>query len=234
MKAVILAGGEGKRLRPYTYVLPKPLLPLGEEPILDRILEKLRKQGITDIFLAVNYKEQLFKMIYGDGSEKGVNITYLKESKPLGTAGPLKNLEGKVTESFFVINGDVISDLDVRELEKFHERTNSDITVVTRKIKTPINFGVLDVKEDQIVKWTEKPIIESEIATGMYMINPFVLKYIPYDNFYDMNNLVGEVMKNKGKVFRFEYDGQWIFDVGSRKDYKEAQEFFGGSSEAKK
>ena len=227
MKSVILAGGEGKRLRPYTLVLPKPLLPLGEEPILDKILEKLKKQGITDIFLAVNYKEQLFKMIYGDGSEKGINITYLRESKPLGTAGPLKNIEGKVTEPFFVINGDVISDLNVRELEKFHERINSDITVVTRKIKTPIRFGVIDTEEERVVKWTEKPIIESEIATGMYMINPSVLKYIPSDSFYDMNSLVGEVMRDNGRVFRFEYEGKWLFDVGSIRDYEEAQEFFG-------
>lgn len=226
MKAVILAGGKGKRLRPYTYILPKPLLPLGKKPILDIIFEKLKKQGIKDIYLAVNYKENIFRTLYGDGSEIGLNITYLKESKPLGTVGPLKSIEGKVTEPFFVTNGDIISDINVKELRKFYEKTKADITVVTRKIDVPINFGVLEVKKDKIVKWIEKPKIKLEIAAGMYMLSPSVLKYIKKDEFYNMNDLVKKVIRRRGKVSRFLYEGQSLLDISAIEDYKLAIKSF--------
>ena len=117
MKVVILAGGRGKRLRPYTDIIPKPLMPIylqgGAKPILEVIIQRLRKQGIKDFFLTVNYKDYLFKTVFEDGSKYGVNINYVKENKPLGTAGPLKNLEGKLKGEFFVMNGDLLTDLKI-------------------------------------------------------------------------------------------------------------------------
>lgn len=225
MKVFILAGGEGKRLRPYTYVLPKPLLPIGEQPILDRIFENLKKQNIKDIFLAVNYKDYLFKMIYGDGSKIGLNITYINESKPLGTAGSLSILNGKILEPFFVTNGDVICNLDLNKLEEFHKKNGCDITVVTRKISTQINFGVLQIEEDKILGWREKPKIESEISAGMYMLNPEVLKCIPEDNFFNMPDLFQKVIEHGGKVRRFLYEGE-ISDVSDLTEYEKIRSNF--------
>ncbi len=225
MKIVILAGGEGKRLRPYTYVLPKPLLPIGDKPILDITLEKLKTQGIKDIILAVNYKAGLFDIIYGDGSSRGMNISYLRESQPLGTAGPLRSLKDKIFDDFFVMNGDIICDLNLEDLKKTHREAEADITVVTRKIETPINFGVLQIENEKIVGWDEKPKIKSEISAGMYMLKPSVLDLIPKNEFYDMNDLVKRIILNGGKVLRFLYGGD-LLDVGNREDYRKAQNNF--------
>jgi NDP-sugar pyrophosphorylase family protein len=224
MKVVILAGGEGKRLRPYTEVIPKPLLPIGREkkPVLDRVLRQLKIQGYNDVVLAVNYKVDYFRYFFKDGSERGMAITYSEELKPLGTAGPLKNLEAQLTEDFFVMNGDLITDLDVREVEKFHKQQEADVTIVTRNIEIPVDYGVMEVKGDRVVGWNEKPKLRSEISTGMYMVNPKVLGYVPRNQFYGMNDLVGSIIADKGKVLRFLYDGRWI-DIGKIDDFEKAQ-----------
>ena len=222
MKATILAGGEGKRLRPYTFVLPKPLLPVNGEPILDAVLRNLKKQGIEDVFLSVNYKSHLFEIIYGNGEKIGLNIHYLKEKKPLGTAGSLKLLQGKIFENLFVTNGDVICDLNLEELERFHDENKCDITVVGRKITIPVNFGVLKITNDKIVEWAEKPKIDLEISAGMYLLNPNVLKYIPENSFFNMPDLVKKVIENNGKVMRFLHDGDLI-DVSDLDEYKKIQ-----------
>ncbi|MBI2630276.1 NTP transferase domain-containing protein [Candidatus Pacearchaeota archaeon] len=226
MKVVILAGGEGKRLRPYTLVLPKPLLPIKDKPILDIVLERLKHQGIVDIFLSVNYKSKLFEMIYGDGKEIGMNIKYIKENVPLGTAGSLYFIKDEIKESFFVTNGDIISELDIKALEEFHKKIRADITVVTRKIETQIQFGVLKKYSDRIVEWSEKPKIDSEISAGMYMINPLVLGLIKENEFCDMPTLVRRVMENGGNVFGFEYSGK-IYDIGHLEEYEKVCEEFG-------
>ena len=219
MKAVILAGGEGKRLRPYTFVLPKPLLPVNEEPILDAVLRNLKEQEVKEIYISINYKSHLFEMIYGKGEKIGLNIDYLKEEKPLGTAGSLKLLQGKISENLFVTNGDIISNLNLKELEKFHEENKCDITVVSRKIKVPVNFGVLRIINDKIVEWAEKPKIGLEISAGMYLLNPDILKYIPENNFFNMPDLVRKVIENNGKVMRFLYDGN-LTDVSDLDEYE--------------
>jgi NDP-sugar pyrophosphorylase family protein len=222
MKAVILAGGEGKRLRPYTFVLPKPLLPVNGEPILDAVLGNLKEQGIKDIFLSINYKAHLFEIIYGNGKKINMNINYLKEEKPLGTAGSLKLLQGKISENIFVTNGDVICNISLKELEKFHNENMCDITVVSRKILTPINFGVLKIIDDKVTGWYEKPKINSEISAGMYLLNPNVLKYIPENNFFNMPDLVKKVIENNGKVMRFLHDGE-VVDVSDLDEYEKIQ-----------
>lgn len=222
MKAVILAGGEGKRLRPYTFVLPKPLLPVNGEPILDAVLRNLKEQGIGEIYISINYKSHLFEIIYGNGEKIGLNINYLKEEKPLGTAGSLKLLQGKVFENLFVTNGDVICNLNLGELEKFHDENKCDITVVSRKITVPVNFGVLKITNNKIVEWAEKPKIGLEISAGMYLLNPNVLKYIPENSFFNMPDLVKKVIENNGIVMRFLHDGDLI-DVSDLDEYEKIQ-----------
>ncbi|MEK6760763.1 MAG: sugar phosphate nucleotidyltransferase [Nanoarchaeota archaeon] len=222
MKAVILAGGEGKRLRPYTEIIPKPLLPVNGEPVLGIIIKKLKEQGIEEIILAVNYRDYLFKTLFGDGSNFGVKIYYSGESEPLGTCGPVKNVENLLDDDFFVMNGDLITDVDIREVEKFHKKNNADITVVTKMVENKINFGVMKVKDDEIISWDEKPTIKSEIGTGMYVINPRALMYIPPNKFYNMNDLVSDVIMSGGKVMHFLHEGDWV-DIGLKDDYEKVQ-----------
>jgi NDP-sugar pyrophosphorylase family protein len=226
MKVVILAGGEGKRLRPYTYILPKPLLPIGEKSILDIVIEKLKVQGIKDVFLAVNYKADIFQTIFGNGSSRGVNISYIKESTPLGTAGPLKSFDGNANEDFLVMNGDIIAEFDIKELEDFHRKSGSDLTIVTKKIETPIEFGVLKTEADRVIDWIEKPKIESEISCGIYIVNSSVLKYIPENKFFGMPDLAREIMNCSGKVCKFEYKGK-MFHISQIKDYENAENDLG-------
>lgn len=223
MKAVILAGGKGKRLKPYTEVIPKPLLPINEKPVIELIFDNLKSQGIKDIILATNYKSYLFETLFGDGKEKGIKITYIKEPKPLGTAGPLKILDGKINEDFFVMNGDLITNLNITDAEINHKKNNADVSLVTRNIEIPVNYGVMKIENENVTDWTEKPTIKIKICTGMYIINPRVLKYIPENRFYNMDEFVRRVIENGGKVVEFLHEGQWI-DIGKIDDFEKAQE----------
>lgn len=223
MKALILAGGEGQRLRPYTSILPKPLLPVGNRPIIEIIIERLNQYGINEIILLTNYKSELFEAILGNGERLGVKINYSRESKPLGTAGPLKLMENQIDGDFIVINGDVITDLKFNELIDFHKQNNSDITLVTKKEEILLNYGLIKLDNSSVIGWEEKPVIKSEVSAGIYILNKRVLKNIKEDEKMDMPELVLRVIGNKGKVNRFLYSGKWI-DVGRIGDYQKAND----------
>jgi len=220
MKVIILGGGEGKRLRPWTEIIPKPLLPVNGKPILGIILNKLKRQGITDIILAVNDDiSYLFKMLFEDGSSYGMNISYSIESKPLGTAGPIKLAENALKENFFVMNGDLVTDINPFDVKRVHEEGNADITIVTKEIETNIDFGIID-SDGKIVKGIrEKPVITSEVNTGMYIIKPSVLHDIPENEFFHMTHLIERVIQRGGKVLKYPYNGEWV-DIGLKKDYE--------------
>jgi mannose-1-phosphate guanylyltransferase len=226
MKVVILSGGKGTRLKPYTEVIPKSLLPLNGKPVLEIILERLKNQGIDEVILAVNYGAYLFKTLFGEVANNGMKIQYSSETSPLGTAGPLKLLEGQITENFFLMNGDLITDLEINRVKEFHEKMGADITVVTREIEIPIEYGVILAKEGKIAEWEEKPKIKLKISTGMYLINPEMIDLIPQNEIYNMPDLVLEVIKRGGNVLEFLHDGEWI-DMGTIEDYKKAQEHLG-------
>jgi len=222
MKAVIMAGGEGNRLRPYTYVIPKPLLPLKDKPILEIIINKLRDQGVEEIILSTNYKSELFEILFGKGENHGVSITYSKEKTPLGTVGPLRLIKEMVDEDFILMNGDILTDLDVGKVMDFHKKNNADITVVTKKHLIPLDFGIVKVENGEIKCWKEKPKIKSEISTGIYIINPSVIRHIPENEKYDMPQLIGKIIEEGGKVSRYLYEGRWI-DIGKIEDFEKAQ-----------
>lgn len=223
MKAVILVGGEGQRLRPYTKILPKPLLPLGEKPLLEIILERLKKFGIKDVILLTNYKAKLFELLFGDGKEIGMNIEYSKESKPLGTAGPLSLIKEKLDKDFIVMNGDILTDLNFNELVKFHKKNKADLTIVTKEEEICFEYGIIKIKGKKVIGWEEKPVMKEEISTGIYVINSSVLKYLKKNQRINMDILINKLIKNKCKVLRFFYSGKWI-DVGRLDDHKRAQE----------
>ena len=214
-----MVGGLGTRLRPYTQVIPKPLLPIGEQCSLDINLKKLNESGVEEVILAVNYKSEIFESYCGDGSKYGLTISYSKEKEPLGTSGPLSLLKDQLTEDFIVINGDVITDLNFSDLMKFHKKHNADITVVTKDFNFPLAYGVIKTDGDRVVHLEEKSNIKAEIIAGIYAISPRVLADLP-SGFSLMTDFIREHIK--GKVLHYKLEGYWL-DIGQTKDYEQAQ-----------
>ena len=223
MKVVILAGGLGARLQPLTFSIPKPLLPVGEKPILEIILSKLKSQGLTDIVIAVGYKSELIKTYFGNGEKFGVNIEYMDEDKPLGTAGPLALLREKhdIKEPILLMNGDILTKLDFNKLIEFHREKSADITVAIKKHEQKSPFGVIELDGDEIKKIREKPIIMFDISTGIYVLSPSVLETVPKDTFYRMPDLIKEAMERGKKVLGYRFDEYWI-GVEHMDNYEEA------------
>lgn len=207
MKVVILAGGLGKRLRPLTFAIPKPLIPIGEKPILEILISRLKKFGLVDIILAVGYKSELIKTYFGNGSKFGVNISYVEEPRSLGTAGPLKLVD--LNEDFLVMNGDILTDLDFSKLIEFHKTNNNDLTVGIREEEHKTRFGVLDLEGDDIKGIREKPIFNFNISAGIYIVNPKLLYLIPNKK-YDFPNLMLDSISKNYKVKGYKIEEDWI------------------------
>lgn len=207
-----MAGGLGTRLRPLTFSIPKPLLPVGEKPVLEIILSKLKKQGLKDIILSVGYKSELIKTYFRDGSKFGVNIRYFDEDKRLGTAGPLRMIRDKfkIHEPFIIMNGDIITKLDFKKMIKYHMRKKSDLTVGIKRHKSQTPFGVISLEGDNICGIKEKPILKFNISAGIYILNPKVIDYIPYKSYFDMPNLIGSCIKNNRKVLGYVIKEYWL------------------------
>jgi len=224
MDVVILAGGLGERLKPFTEVLPKPLLPLGENSIIEVIISKLKKQGFTNFTLAVGYKPELIKNALGTGENLGVKITYSEEKMKLGTAGPLKLIKDKISDNFLSTNGDIITNLDFNDLTKFHNDNKADITVVTKKVNLPLAYGVIKSDEESnLVSFEEKPNISAIICAGIYVINKKLLDLIPADTRYDMPELI-RTAKEKGFIVKsYECKEYWL-DMGKIEDYNKAKQ----------
>ncbi|MBT3297553.1 NTP transferase domain-containing protein [archaeon] len=227
MKAVIMAGGLGTRLKPFTHVLPKPLLPLGEHSVLEIVISKLRDHGFDEIFLTTYYKSNLFESYLGDGSKYGVKIIYSREENPLGTAGPLKLLDKHLNEPFLVINGDVLTNLNFRELMDFHIKNKSDFSLVTKKIDLPMDYGVVYSNENnEIHKIEEKPKLTKEINAGVYIINPSVIDFIPENQHMLMTDLLQELIIDPNiKLYKYLNEEYWL-DMGQIKDYERAKNDF--------
>lgn len=221
MKAVILAGGLGSRLKQFTGVIPKPLLPLGESSILEIIIKKLKEGGFNEIFIATNYKSYMFESCFGDGSKFGVKITYSKEKEFLGTAGPLKLLKDKLSEPFLVIYGDILASIDLRKLVEFHRKNKSDFTLVTKENYLPISYGIIESDGDIIKNIEEKPKVKTQINAGIYFLNPEAIDYIP-EGFFHMTQLAKELIRQGKKVMKYEFNGYWM-DIGEKENYEKAQ-----------
>jgi NDP-mannose synthase len=221
MKAVILAGGLGTRLRPYTTVLPKPLMPVGDKPILEILIRQLSSYGYSDINISVGYLASLIEAYCENGSRLGVSISYIREDTPLGTAGSLRLVkhEGK---SFLVTNGDVLTDLDFGDLYDYHQIGGQILTVATYQKEVKIQLGVLALEGDQIIKYTEKPTLRHMVSMGVYCCSPEVLKFIPDKGHFDLPDLVRILIKNDLPVKSYQHKGYWL-DIGNHDDYELAQ-----------
>ena len=221
-KAIILSGGLGTRLKPFTNAIPKPLLPIGEKAILEIQVERLVKFGFTEITLATNYKTDYIEKFFGDGSRYGARLTVSKEDIPLGTAGPLKLLEDTLQEPFLVMNGDVLSLVDFNALYDFAMMQDSMLTVGIKQIIMPYAFGNIFFEGDTVTGIEEKPDLLTYALAGIYMLRPEVLLYIPPNEYYGMDKLIQFMLKNNKRVSKYEIAEYWL-DVGRMDDYEKAQ-----------
>jgi NDP-mannose synthase len=223
MKAVILAGGLGHRLRPFTEVIPKPLLPLGERSVLEVQISALARAGAREVIVATNYKSRLIEAFVGDGSRFGLKITFSRESTPLGTAGPLSLLRDRLDEPFLMMNGDVLTKLDFARFYEFGVRETADLTVGTKVITTPFRFGNVQVNSNgQIIDVDEKPEFKLEIVAGIYCMKPSVLRHIPVNEYYGMDMLIKRMIAANERVARYLVHDYWL-DIGQVDDYSKAR-----------
>lgn len=224
MKAVILAGGKGTRLKPYTTIIPKPLVPIGEKAILEILIGRLKKHGITDLILCVNHLAELIMVYFGDGSKWGVNIEYSFEDKPLSTVAPIKLIKD-LPEDFFVMNGDLLTDFDFKKFYDYHLKSKELLTVATYKRKAKIDFGVIDADENNNVatRFKEKPEYEVSVSMGVYVFNRKVLKFVPTNKPFGFDDLMLALLDKKQSIKVYPYDGYWL-DIGRQEDYEKANE----------
>lgn len=226
MKAVILAGGLGTRLKPFTEVIPKPLLPIGEKSVLEIQMERLKQFGFTEIFLATNYKSNYIENFFGNGSRYGVKLTISKEDKPLGTAGPLFLIRDQLTEPFIVMNGDILSLIDFSKLYDFALRQESLLTISIKKEITPFAFGNIYFEGDRVTGIQEKPDIIMYILAGIYVMKPEIFEFFPKELVYfGMDTLILNMLNNKNLVTKYDLKEYWL-DIGRLNDYEKAQEIY--------
>lgn len=222
MQAVILAGGLGTRLMPFTEIIPKPLLPIGEKSILEIQINRLKMHGFDEIILATNYKSEYIENFFGDGSKLGVKLAISKEEVPLGTCGPLSLLKDRLKEPFLVMNGDILTTADFTKLYQFACAVDSEFIVVTKEIITPFEFGNVYSKGDFIYQVEEKPNIKNEIIAGIYILKPPVLGLIPENKYFGMDDLIKTMLAKGLPVAKYLLDEYWL-DIGRIDDYKKAE-----------
>jgi NDP-mannose synthase len=222
MKAVILAGGKGTRLAPYTKILPKPLMPIGDMPILEVLLRQMKKAGVSEVILTVGHLAHLIQAFFQDGSNYGLKIHYKYEEQPLGTAGPLALLVDLLDEPFLVANGDVLTTLDLRELAAAHHRLRAAATIASHARQIKVDLGVLQFNgSDEITGYREKPVLDFMVSMGIYIFEPRILQYIPPNQYLDFPDLVLSLIAHGERVCGYRFDGYWQ-DLGRPDDYEQA------------
>ena len=221
MKAILLAGGKGSRLRPYTTVLPKPLMPIGNMPILEVVIRQLAHVGIREIILAVGYLSELIEAYFGDGSRFEVSISYSREDKPLGTAGPI-GLVPDMTEAFLVMNGDLLSTIDYQELIAAHKSRKAIATLAVYRREVAIDLGVISTDQlGWLTGYSEKPSFHFDVSTGIYVFEPSIIAHIPHAKRLDLPDLVLNLVEKGERVAVHSFSGEWL-DIGRHDDYEMA------------
>ncbi|MEN1934780.1 sugar phosphate nucleotidyltransferase [Paenibacillus sp. 102] len=227
MKGVILAGGKGRRLRPLTCNIPKPMLPLLEKPVMEYNIELLKRHGIHEIAITVQYMSTAIKRYFGDGSKWGVKLHYFEDSPPLGTAGSIKQAEVFLDEPFVVISGDALTDFNLSKGIEFHKCKNRLVTMFVKEVENPLSFGsVVMNREHEIIRYMEKPswneVISNTVNTGIYIMDPEIFSYISSARFFDFSQHVFPLLENKKALFGYEAEGYWL-DIGTLDQYRQAQ-----------
>ncbi len=226
MKAIILAGGKGTRLAPYTSVLPKPLMPIDGIPILEVIVKQLVHFGIKELIFAVSLQsEPLLSAYFGDGKRYKTHILYSREERPLGTAGPLSILKD-LPETFLVMNGDILTTLDYRKLFQYHRRQNAVVTIAMNQKKIRLELGIMEFNRmHRLTRYVEKPTLSYSVSMGIYVFEKSVLNWIPTKKYLDFPDLIQTLINEKQNVACYPSQDSWL-DVGSHEDYEQAQKKF--------
>jgi NDP-sugar pyrophosphorylase family protein len=224
MQAIILAGGKGSRLKPFTTCIPKPLVPLGDTPILEVVLRQLQHHGFNDVVLAVNHFAELIIAFFGNGQKLNLNIFYSIEDEPLGTAGPL-TLVNNLDDNFLVMNGDLLTTVNYKNLFNYHLRNKNDITIATHQKEVNIDLGVLEIKKDNFMRYIEKPTYRFDVSTGIYIFNKDVLGLIPKNKKMDMPSFISKAKRCGKKIKCYRRNYYWL-DIGRPDDYEKAVEVF--------
>lgn len=224
MQAIILAGGKGTRLKPFTNAIPKPLVPIGEMPILEVVLRQLHHSGVTKVVLAVNHLARLIEAFFGNGSSLGLDITYSMEDRVLGTAGPIR-LVKHLEDDFLLMNGDLLTTINYSDLFDYHKKNRAMATIATFKKEVKIDLGVLETKNNEFVDYIEKPTYYFTVSMGIYALNKKVLHFIPEDDKFDMPDLLLALHKAGEKVQCYSGEYDWL-DIGRIEDYERAVDLF--------
>jgi NDP-sugar pyrophosphorylase family protein len=228
-RAVILAGGRGTRLRPYTTVLPKPLMPVGDQPILEIVIRQLARAGFDRVTIATGHLAELIEAFFNDGSKYGIPIDYFRETEPLGTVGAL-SLIGGLDDDFLVMNGDVLTDLDYRRLIDHHRQGAQSATIATHRRQVHISLGVMHFEHQQdptrVTDYVEKPTMSYEVSMGIYCFSHRVLEHIPAGQRLDFPDLVLRLIAAGETVRAWRSEDYWL-DIGRPDDYEQAQDEFG-------
>lgn len=225
MQAVILAGGLGTRLRPFTEVIPKPLLPIGEKSVLEIQIEQLRRHGCDEVFLATNYKSDYVRNFFGDGSRYGVRLHISEEKIPLGTAGPLTLIKDRLTRPFIVMNGDILSTIDFSKFYRFALDLPAALCVSIKKVITPFAFGRIHHEGDYVLDIEEKPNFEIQVLAGIYVMKPEIFQFIPDNTYFGMDKLIKNMLAGGAPVGKYQLQEYWL-DIGQIPDYERAQQAY--------
>lgn len=221
--AVILSGGLGTRLKPFTNAIPKPLLPIGEKAVLEIQIERLVKYGFTKIILATNYKAEYIENFFGDGSRYGVELIVSREDKPLGTAGPIKLVSEHLDEPFLVMNGDILTTMDFNKMYDYAKNNDSLLTIGLKKIIMPYAFGNIFFEDDRVTGIQEKPDLITYAMAGIYVMKPGILNQIPDDTYFGIDKLVQGMLAQDIPVRKYDIEEYWL-DIGRIDDYEKAQD----------
>ncbi|WP_108063715.1 nucleotidyltransferase family protein [Poseidonibacter lekithochrous] len=222
-KVILMVGGLGTRLRPLTEKTPKPMLKVGNKPILQTIVEKFAEYGYKNIIMCVNYKSHIIQDYFKDGKEFGVNIEYILEKQRMGTAGALSLLKDKPSEPFFVMNGDLLTNINFEHLDDYHTLNGSIGTMCVREYDFQVPYGVVNIEDSKVVSIEEKPIHKFFVSAGIYMLSPNILEYIPKNKFYDMPTLFEKLINENKNIVSFPLREYWL-DIGRIEEYRKANE----------
>jgi NDP-mannose synthase len=227
MQAVIMAGGKGTRLHPYSALFPKPLMPLEDMPVMELLLRRMKNAGVTDIILAVNHLSHLIEAFFGDGSKFGVKIRYAHEDKPLGTAGALGALVDELDENFLLTNGDLLTTLDIKRMVKMHKHWKADASIGIYEREVKIDFGLIEIDEQsRMTAYREKPTSSYFVSMGIYCLSrEAVRQHVQLNEYLDMPNLLQKIRNVGGDVRCFHDECIWL-DIGRPDDFALAQQMF--------
>ena len=221
LEAVILAGGQGSRLKPYTAEIPKPLVPVGDRPIIEILIKSLQKTGVTKLHFCVNHLAHLIVGLLGDGERYGMEIEYSHEDTPLSTVGPLKLIKS-LPDNFLVVNGDILTDIDYQALYKNHLESEAMLTVATCRRQHSVDYGILKTDSDNaVIGFQEKPVLDYTVSMGVYVFTRQLLEFVPDNTKFGFDDLMLTLLERKAAVRSYPYDGYWL-DIGRVEDYEQA------------